>query len=79
VAPQDVAITVWDLAKLHLLAADRGSVAVPVVIGGIEQVIERHLEAVLNLLRIEQQLEARLHQGHHRRDAKPLITTWSGR
>src|SRR5437660_9006093 len=54
----DVAITVWDLAKLHLLAADRGSVAVPVVIGGSEEVIEGPLAAVLKLLRVEQHLEA---------------------
>src|SRR5204863_5031039 len=66
----DVAITVWDLAKLQLLAADRGAAAVPVMIGGIEQVIEGHLEGVLNLLGIERQLEARLHQGDHGRDAK---------
>src|SRR2546430_15222144 len=40
------------------------------MIGGIEQVIEGHLEGVLNLLGVERQLEARLHQGDHRRDAK---------
>src|SRR2546423_11383818 len=46
----DVAVAEGDLAKLQLLAGDGGAAAVPVVIGGIEQVIERRLEGVLNLL-----------------------------
>src|ERR1700694_6242211 len=66
----DIAVAEGGVEKLHLLAADCGAAAVPVVIGGIEQVTERHLEGVLNLLGVEQQLEVRLHEGHHRRDAK---------
>src|ERR1700716_600972 len=38
----DIAVAEGNVAKLHLLASDRAA-AVPVVIGGIEQVTERHL------------------------------------
>src|ERR1700731_257643 len=66
----DMAGAEGDVAELQLLAADSGAAAVPVVIGGIEQVLERHLEGVLNLPGVQQQLEVRLHEAHHRRDAK---------
>src|ERR1700730_8482877 len=66
----DIAVAEGDVEKLHLLVAACGAAAVPVVIGRIEQVLERHLEGFLNLLGVEQQLEVRLHEGHHRRDAK---------
>src|SRR4029077_6870 len=52
----DIAVAEGNVEKLHLLAAACGAAAVPVVIGGIEQVTERHLEGVLNLLGVEQQL-----------------------
>jgi hypothetical protein len=65
-----MAVAEGDVAELQLLAADSGAAAVPVVIGGIEQVLDRHLEGVLNLPGVQQQLEVRLHEGHHRRDAK---------
>src|ERR1700680_3718046 len=45
----DMAVAEGDVAKLHLLAADSGAAAVPVVIGGIEQVTERPPGGGLNL------------------------------
>src|ERR1700716_947729 len=65
----DIAAEEGDVAKLHLLAGD-GAAAEPVGIGGIEQENQGRLAGVLNLLGVGQQLEARLHEGHHRRDAK---------
>src|SRR5690348_17919758 len=44
----DVALAVRDVAELHLLARERGAAAVAVVIRGIEQMVDRHLEGVLN-------------------------------
>src|SRR5258707_15815812 len=46
----DIAAAEGDVEKLPLLVAACGATAVPVVIGRIEQVTERHLEGVLNLL-----------------------------
>src|SRR5437763_14229491 len=66
----DVAIPEGDLAKLQLPAGDGGAAAVAVVIGGLEQAIEAHLEGPLNLMRVDPQLAARLHHGDLRRDAQ---------
>src|SRR6266480_5282103 len=50
----DVAVAEGDFAKLEFHAGDGGAAVMPLVIGGIEQVIERRLEGVPNLLRVEQ-------------------------
>jgi hypothetical protein len=43
---------------------------VPLVVRGIEQERERHLEHLVDLVRVQAQLEVRCHQTHHRRHAE---------
>src|SRR5258707_15244553 len=59
----DVAITVWDLAKLHLLAADRGSVAGPGGIWGVQKGKEGPPQDVPELPPIQQHLATPLPPG----------------
>ena len=66
----DIALAVRDVAELHFLAGEAGAAHAHLVVGRIEDEIKRHLEGVLDLLRVDQQLKTRAHEGHHRGDPK---------
>ena len=65
----DGALAERNLTELHFVAGNAGT-APEAVVGRIEQVAERHLEGVFDLLARERQLEAGPHERHHGRDAK---------
>src|SRR5258707_8750531 len=67
----DIAIAVRDVAKLDFRLAKAETTAPDAMIGGIEHEAQGHLESILHLLGVEQQLEPGLHEGHHGRHPEP--------
>src|SRR6516164_2382888 len=65
----DDAFAEGNLPELHLIARDARAPP-ETMVARVEEIAERHLEGVLDLLTGERELEAGLDERHHRRDAE---------